>query len=171
MRPESDDFDAQTVVSFLADGECVLKDCLITLDHSGRKTALSVASLAEKRMKKSVDGPHFRLENCFVRGQGDLVFSQGGLPAEVVVKNSLVALTGSLLNVEGTNDLPSPTNSLVLRLKKATTYLSGNLIHMRAGKDLKSLAKIQCEPEDCLFVPAGDRAWFISKAPKARSLA
>ena len=167
LRPGSDDFDTQAVVAFLGDGECVLKDCLITLDRSGRKTTLAVAVLAEKRMKKSAQGPHFRLENCFVRGQGDLVFSQGGLPAEVMVKNSLVALTGSLLNIEGTKDLAAPTSELVLRLKKVTTYLSGNLIRMRAAKDLKSLAKIQCEPEDSLFVPASDRSLVHLEGPES----
>jgi serine/threonine protein kinase len=167
LRPGSDDFDAQAVVSFLADGECTLKDCLITLDRAGRKTALAVALLTEKRMKKSAQGPHLRLENCFVRGQGDLIFSQSGLPAEVMVKNSLVALTGSLLNVEADKDIPAPTSLLVVRLKKVTTYLSGNLIRMRAVKDLKSLAKIQCEPEDCLFVPAGDRALVHLEGPES----
>ncbi len=54
-----------------------------------------------------------------------------------------------------------------MTLKKATTYLGGNLIHFRAGKDLKSLALVQCRPEDCLFLPAADRALVHLEGPES----
>ncbi len=179
LQPSRDGFDSQSVVSFLGDGECVLKNCLITLDRAGRKTALAVAMFIEpgKLMKKSEQpaarlreqGPRFVLDNCFVRGQGDLVGSQGGQPAEVTLKNSLVALTGSLLNVEGTTkDMPAPTGTLSLELKKVTSYLGGHLIRVRAVKDLKSLAQLRCEPEACLFLPSsGDRALIHLEGPES----
>jgi hypothetical protein len=174
LQPSREAFKSQTVVSFLGDGECVLKGCLITLDRTGRKTALAVAVLTEpgQLMKKAdaeqAPGPRFVLENCFVRGQGDLISSRGGQPAELTVKNSLIALNGSLLNVEGDRDkdLPAPAGSLIARLIKVTTYLRGNLIRVRAGKELKSLAKIQCEPDGCLFVPAGDGALIHLEGPE-----
>jgi serine/threonine protein kinase len=172
------DFDSQSVAAFLGDGECLLKNCLIALDRAGRKTALAVAVLTEpgKLMKKSDlstvrshdQGPSLVLENCFVRGQGDLVWSQGGQPAEVTVKNSLVALSGSLLNVEGNKDMAAPTGTLALQLKKVTTYLGGNLIRLKAGKDLKSLAQLRCVPEGCLFLPLpGDRALIHLEGPES----
>jgi serine/threonine protein kinase len=178
LQPGRDGFDSQCVVSFLGDGECVLKNCLVTLDRSGRRAALTVAILSEpgKLMKKSDSpaarsrdqGPSFVLENSFVRGLGDLVWSQGGQPAEVSVKNSLVALSGSLLNVEGNKEMTSPAGSLTLQLRKVTTYLGGNLIRLKAGKDLKSLAQLRCEPENCLFLPMpGDRALVHLEGPES----
>src|SRR5262249_46288869 len=63
LRAREEDADPQTVVSFSGDGECVLKNCLITLDDAGRGTSLAV--LPETR--KPVKGAHLILENCFVR--------------------------------------------------------------------------------------------------------
>jgi hypothetical protein len=153
LRPRGDDTDPQAVLSFLGDGECVLKNCLITLDRAGRKTALAI--LPETR--KPGQGPHLTLENCFVRGQGSLVCAHGGQFAELKIQKSLIALTGSLLSVESDKDLPAPADPFTLHLSKCTTYLGENLIRLRSVKDLKSVAGVKCEPEDCLFLPANDR--------------
>jgi serine/threonine protein kinase len=170
LRPGRDDYDSQAVVSLPGDGECELKNCLVTLDRGMKKTALSVAVLTTepaKRKKNATQLPRFTLENCVVRGQGDLIWSRGGQPAELTIKNSLVALSGSLLNAEGDKDLPGTDVPLIVTLKKVTTYLGGNLIRFRAGKDIKSLAVVQCRPEDCLFLPAADRALVHLEGPES----
>jgi hypothetical protein len=172
------DFDSQAIVSFDGGGACEIKDCLITLDRSrDRKPTLvlAVAVLAKpsKRMKPLDDapeqGPRLVLENSFVRGQGDLVWSQAGQPADVTVTESLIALTGSFLNVEGgkEKELPVPTTPLTVRLRKVTTLLGGHLIRLRTGKDLNRVANIDCEPDKCLFLPLGtDRALVHLEAPE-----
>jgi serine/threonine protein kinase len=173
LRP-SRDATSQAVVSFLGDGECTFKDCLITLDRSGRTTPLMVAVLNEPgRLMRKPDAtadqkPRIGLENCVVRGQGDLIWSQGGQPAELALKNSLIALTGSLLSVEGNKDMPPPMSALSVRLQRVTTYLGGNLLRLKAAKDLKSVAQIQCTPEECLFLPgAGDRVLIHLEGPES----
>jgi serine/threonine protein kinase len=157
LRPPDDDTDPHAVVFFQGDGECVLKDCLITLDRAGRKTAL--AMLPETR--KPGQGPRLTLENCFVRGQGSLVCAHGGQFAELKIHKSLIALTGSLLSVESDKELLAPEGEFTLRLNRCTTYLGEHLIRLRSAKDLKSVAKVRCEPEDCLFLPAGNRALIL----------
>jgi serine/threonine protein kinase len=153
LRAREEDADPQTVVSFSGDGECVLKNCLITLDDAGRGTSLAV--LPERKPGK---GAHLVLENCFIRGQGCLVRAHGGQFAELKIHNSLIALTGSLLSVESDKELPAaPAGPFTLHLQKCTTYLGEHLIHLRSAKDLKSVAKVQCEAEDCLFLPVGER--------------
>ncbi len=47
LRPGRDDYDALAVVSLPGDGECELKNCLLTLDRGMKKTALCVALLTE----------------------------------------------------------------------------------------------------------------------------
>jgi hypothetical protein len=179
LQPERDAYQSQAIVSFLGDGECVLRDCVLTLDRSGRNTALAAAIFVEpsRQMMKPEQpaarsrdqGPRFALENCLVRGQGDLVWSQGGQPAEVAVKNSLIALTGSLLNVEGSKfDVPAPAGVLAVQLEQVTTYLGGNLVRFRAVRDLKGVARVHCEPERCLFLPvSGDRALVHLEGPES----
>jgi hypothetical protein len=171
LRPRSDD-DWCAVVSFFGDGECILKNCLVTLERSSRRSVLAV--LPEKRMPKtdvSTKRPRLLLENCFIRGQGDFLWMQSGHSAELAIENSLIALSGSLLNIESNkqaerDDLPSTTAILALRLHKVTTYLGENLIRLHAEKDVKGLPKLRCEPSDCLFLPARDRALVRLEGPE-----
>jgi hypothetical protein len=108
--------------------------------------------------RKPGQGPRLTLENCFVRGQGSLVCAHGGQFAELKIHKSLIALTGSLLSVESDKELLAPEGEFTLRLNRCTTYLGEHLIRLRSAKDLKSVAKIYCEPEDCLFLPASEKA-------------
>jgi serine/threonine protein kinase len=179
LRPRSDDWCA--VVSFFGDGECILKNCLITLERSNRKAALAV--LPHERMKKGASAgklPRLLVENCFVRGHGDFMWVQDGHSAEVTIDNSLIALSGSLLNVESDkqpdasakNNPPEASTRdkdvpLTLRLHKVTTYLGDNLIRLHAAKEIKGLPKTRCEPTDCLFLPARDRALVRLDGPEA----
>ncbi|HEY7326315.1 MAG TPA: serine/threonine-protein kinase [Gemmataceae bacterium] len=177
LRPREDDWCA--VVAFVGDGECVLKGCLITLERSNRKTTLAV--LPHERMKKAASStrtPRLVMDSCFIRGQGDLLWMQEGHSADLVIDNSLIALSGSLINLESENqteasarDKDEPTAStapLTLHLHHVTTFLGENLIRMHAAKDIKGLPRMRCEPTDCLFLPArGDRALVRLDGPEA----
>ncbi len=168
LRPRRED-EGCSLLSFLGDGECILKSCLVTLERSSGKTALAV--LPEKRMKKSAAAtptPHLTLKNCFVRGQGDLLWTPGSHAAVTDLDNSLIALSGSLLNVESDKkDEQTPSAAaLVLRLHKVTTYLGESLIRLHTARDIKGLVKTRCEPTDCLFLPAGDRALVRLEGPE-----
>jgi serine/threonine protein kinase len=170
LRPRGDE-DWGAVVSFLGDGKCILKGCWITLERSSRKAVL--AALPQERLKKAASAPktpHLIVENCFVRGQGDFLWMQEGHSAEVSIDNSLIALSGSLLNIESDNptETPAATPSLALRLRRVTTYLGENLIRLHAAKEIKGLPKTRCEPADCLFLPArGDCSLVRLDGPEA----
>jgi serine/threonine protein kinase len=164
LRPRGDD-DWSAAVAFVGDGECVLKGCLVTLERSIRKAALAV--LPHERMRKagsSAKMPRLFVENCFVRGQGDFLWMPEGHSVEVSIDNSLIALSGSLLNIDSDSqpeasakdkdELSAATAPLTLHLHRVTTYLGENLIRLRAAKSIKGLPKTRCEPVDCLFLPA-----------------
>jgi serine/threonine protein kinase len=174
LRPRGDD-DWCAVFSFFGDGECILKGCLVTLERSSRKTVLAV--LPHERMKKAASStktPRLAVENCFVRGQGDFLWMQDGHSAEVSIENSLIALSGSLLNIESDNppEASAAIAPLALRLHRVTTYLGENLIRLHAAKDIKGLPKTHCEPSDCLFLPArGDRSLVRLDGPEAEEKA
>jgi serine/threonine protein kinase len=160
------------LISFLGDGECVLKNCLITLERSSPKTVLAL--LPRKKMGSKLatpPSPRLVVENCFIRGQGDLMSMKEGHSAEVTIENSLVALSGSLLNVEsdqteGKDEQLAPDASLTLHLQKVTTYLGENLIRLHAAQDIKGLPRTRCEAADCLFLSALDRALVRLEGPE-----
>jgi hypothetical protein len=164
LRPGSDEFKAQALVALVGDGQCSLKRCVVTLDRAGRDVSLALATLSEAGKVMRMDmapgrspdqGPRLALEECLVRGEGDLIWSRAGRPFEFEARNTLAALTGSLLNVEVGADAPVPpaAQKVVVSASRMTTYLGGHLIRLQAGKDLKGLVPVLCRPTDCLFVP------------------
>ena len=162
----NDGFRRQSVIDLVGQGQCTLKNCLITLDRSLMPaltaTQLAVASLSDpgKSMMqptRPTDQPaQLNLDGCFIRGDGDLIDCLTSRPLDLKANNTLAALKGSFLNVEVGADAPAaaPTGQMTLTLTRVTTYLTGNLIHLRAGKDYHALAAVRCAPTDCLFVAA-----------------
>jgi serine/threonine protein kinase len=188
LRPARDEFEAMAVVSLVGDGQCTLKGCVVTLERAGRKTLLAVASLPDpgKLMKMEPDTPPARppeqvpklprlvFENCFVRGEGDLFWARACRASAVEVRQSLVALTGSLLNVEAAREASAAPGLVDAKLQQVTACVQGPLLRVRAGKDLKGLGTIQCRPEDCLFVPAapaGDSVLVHLEGPEGEDRA
>jgi hypothetical protein len=165
LRPDRAGFKAQAVVDLVGDGQCVFKDCVVTLDRAGQETALAAATLSEAGKAMTADmpgarpreqGPRLVLEGCLVRGEGDLVRSRASRPCELEVKNTLAALTGSFLNVEVGPDAPAAAagQKVLARLTHVTTYLAGSLLRIHAGRDLKGLVPVECKPAGCLFLPS-----------------
>src|SRR5262249_17999403 len=108
LRPQAR-FDVQALVALAGDGRCAFKNCVITLDRGGQTTALAVATVPEvgKVMKVEMptarpaeQGPQLSLENCFVRGDGDLVWGRTSRPFELAATGTLAALTDSFLKLE-----------------------------------------------------------------------
>ncbi len=157
--------DSCAVVSFFGEGECVLKNCVVTLERSNQKTSLAL--LPKRRMKKSTPAPpkppQITLENCFVRGYGDLMIVRGGSCFRASVERSLIALNGSLLNVESdeTEERAAIADQTELHLQNSTTYLGENLLRLHSAKSIKGMAKTHCLASGCLFLPASDRSALL----------
>ncbi|MFO0844655.1 MAG: serine/threonine-protein kinase [Gemmataceae bacterium] len=164
LKPGRREFRTQAVVSLVGDGECVLKDCAATLPRGG-DAAVALATVAEagKAMKTETpggrtreQGPKLAVEGCFVRGEADLVWSKASRPFALDVKDSLLALGGSVVNLE-----PSPESAMApasqevrLALERVTTYLGGHLVRLSTSKDPRGLLPVRCRAEGCLFFPA-----------------
>jgi serine/threonine protein kinase len=160
LKPERDEFTAQSVAALAGNGQCEFKDCVITLDRNGRAIPLAVVSVAANGGVMKIDSssgptaPRVSFEQCFVRGEGDLIWSRTSRPFDLEAKHTLAALTGSLLNVETKEENAAASGPKVaMRLRRVTTYLGGNLIRLQVGKDLKALVPMDCKTSYCLFVP------------------
>ncbi len=170
LRPPEGDVRSLSVVALAGDGICVLRDCVVTLGRSGEKEkaladkALAVAALVEasKVMKRDMpparprgQGPMLEVRGCFVRGEGDLLWCRANRPFEAVVEETVAALTGSLVNVEVSPEGAAPeAQQMDVKLKRATTYLGGHLLHLNVSKDPRGLVPFSCDARHCLFWPA-----------------
>ncbi|MFO0881325.1 MAG: serine/threonine-protein kinase [Gemmataceae bacterium] len=164
LRSGKRDPRSQTVLSLYGDGECLFKDCAITLQRGG-ETSVTLATLAEtgKFMKTDLpgtrsrdQGPRLTLENCFIRGDGDLLASRANRPFSLDIKESLVALAGSVVNLDLAPDqtMPPTGQEMRLALDRATTYLGGHLVRLSSAKDPRGLVPLRCRAENSLFLPA-----------------
>jgi serine/threonine protein kinase len=149
----------------VGDGSCSFSDCVLTLEQTNvaRLAAVAVtnlpAAMEDNRMTRPAgQRATASFKNCVVRGDGDLIADGSGRPVTAEADNALLALGGSVLNLESTDDMPAnaPGASAALKLTRVTAYLGGNLIHFSAGKDVRGLVPVQVSPSNCLFLaPAG----------------
>jgi hypothetical protein len=175
LRPTHEKYEVQALAALMGEGLCELEDCVVTLDRGNYQTALALAALPrtngimvmEGDPHPAGQGPRLSLTNCFVRGDGDLVLNRYSRPAEVKAESCLIALSGSLLNVEVGTDKPTASaGQVVTTLTRVTTFLGAPLLRLQAGKDLKGLVAVQCNPSACLFVAASGRPLVQIDAPE-----
>lgn len=162
-----DEFRTQSVVNVLGDGQCVFRDCAVTLEESDR-TPMSLVTIADPnavmRMGPPAKSqpPRVRLEGCFVRGAGDLITVRPSRPFELRVDESLVVLHGSFLIVDGASREPPSSGPSLVSLRKVTTYLTDHLLWLRSGREDGRLGRLVptrvIGPERCLFVSADGRS-------------
>jgi hypothetical protein len=166
LHPSSDMFTAQAVVDMVADGQCTFSECVATFEEL-RPVRLALAILTDPsgvmRMADTSptqpQAPQIHVERCFVRGEGDLVAVRASRPLLLDVKHSLVALGGSLLNVDGNPKEPQSVALETVTLQHVTTYLTDHLVRL-AGTNARGLVPVQVWSEDCLFASAGDKPFM-----------
>lgn len=165
LRPQRADFKAQSVVLLLGDGQCTFKNCVATLDPA-KEVPLALVSLADPAGLMKMDppmprpmDPHVRLDNCFVRGEGDLVSVRSSRAFNLDVDDSLISLDGSLLMVEAaTKEVPAKAHALV-NLRQVTAVLGKHLVLLRREENRQALVPTQvANASSCLFHAARGKA-------------
>jgi serine/threonine protein kinase len=179
LQPGNPAFKSQCVFSLMGSGQCLLNDCVLTLEPGDLEVPLAVAVLPDPGGQVKVDmpesrsseqGPRLELNNCLVRGSGDLLWARATRPAELILKNTQAVLTGSVLTVKGGKDETTPASGrLLLQLDYVTTYLGGHLLKMKAAGGLKYLEPVECKANNCLFLaaPESDYAMIHLEGPSA----
>jgi serine/threonine protein kinase len=162
LAPSRLGFKAQTVVAIMGDGQVSIKDCLTTLQAT-RDVPLSFITLGDPSgvMKMNPQpaatrDPRIEIDNCFVRGVGNMVNVRASRPFSLRIERSLVALDGSFLSVEG--NPKEPKRPAEVTLKQVTTFLTDHLLWLKAyrdeGRNTKGLAVTTMQASDCLFAAA-----------------
>jgi hypothetical protein len=158
LQPERG-FKAQALVCLVGNGSCSFKDCVVTLDRGSlQDTSLAVVTLPGAGGQMPAEGPPrleaplVVLDNCLVRGTGELIWNRASRAFDLDLKNTMVGLSGSLLLLDAKENGP-PSGQGTMTLTRSTAYLGGHLLHLR-GTTLKNLATLKVRPADCLFLPA-----------------
>jgi serine/threonine protein kinase len=167
LSSDSTDYQSRAVVSVVGDGECLISNCVVTLDKGEGNpdrdfalvTLVDTANVMKMEPLAPQRIPEIRVENCFVRGKGELLAVRSSRPFHLQADKSLVALDGNLLAVKGSSrELPLQPGSSI-NLARVTTYLTHHLISLKGleqvGKSSKGLVQTQvASAADCLFAAA-----------------
>jgi serine/threonine protein kinase len=153
---------ARALVAMPKSGECQFQNCVITLEDSD--SPLSVVTILDpigEMMPSmtpavSVTPPKVGFSNCFIRGSGRVVHVRGSRPFEIDLKNSLVAIDSSFVELE-----PSQAGSAglaQLRLQSSTFYQSGALLRMlslvsNTPRPAVNQLPISIQSSNCVFAP------------------
>jgi serine/threonine protein kinase len=167
LAPGSAPFKAQTVVAVMGDGQCTVKESVVTLE-GGKDVPLALVTLVDTagimKMEPQSTGqqdPKVAVEGSFVRGTGNLVVVRACRPFELRVEKSLAALDGSLLVIDG--NPKEPRGRVQVSLEQATTYLTEHLVWLRAspeeGKSMRGLVPTQItSATSCFFLSASGKS-------------
>jgi hypothetical protein len=160
------EFRAQSLVFITGDAQCTFKKCIVTIEDT-KDVPFAVVTLADPNtmMRKEpkpgpTGGPRLRLEQCFVRGEGDLLSVRGSQALALDVEDSLIALDGSLAIVDGNAKEPPTKPAAQINLTRATIYLTDHLFLLRAceAKPMPGLVPTQVmQVANCVFVSGKEK--------------
>ncbi len=145
-----------------------LQGVAITLNNPGqRPTALFDISsepgqmLADMKMNTngmSRDPLEIELTECFVRGHGDLFHVRNTKPGRLSLRDTAVALDGSLLRVEGHSDKPAEQTRLELRLEHVTAVVGQNLVRLDSGDLPRELPVVDVKARNNVLSTVGSNS-------------
>ncbi len=166
---------SESVVAITGTGRCRIHRCRATLDGAeGPKLALvSVSDLAGAMMgpaaKPRPGTPVIELSESFVRGHGDLVAVKSSRPLTLDAKQCLVAVTGSLLAVDGTKPelIAGAAAGIGVTLSNVTAHVGQHLLLARGTKEARDHVPIDHRSTDCVFSTEG-RALVALHGPESK---
>jgi len=154
LDPQGIDTGSQSIVLMGETAHCHFKNCVLTLRSANDVKLNAVTFVDLDRMMKmetpTVSSARVEFTECFVRGTGDLVGLNGCRLLHVEMKNTLVALDGSLLDLQaGAKPMPM-SQGVRWKMERSSIYTSDSLfvLHSRGGK---GLTKMQAELDGCLL--------------------
>jgi hypothetical protein len=109
-----------------------------------------------------------KFSNTFIRGDGDLVKMTSCRPFKLVADNSVIAVSGSMMNlqaVSGEDVEQGPT----IALSHVSAVTREPVFSLRSYKNGKGLAKMTIDAKACLFAPAGEKPLVFLEAPDVGS--
>lgn len=141
----------QSVVQ-IGEAHCIFRGCVFTLRAANREQLAVVNSIDLDRMMKAEVAKTGRVEfhECFVRGKGDLIALNGCRLLDVDLRNSLVALDGSLLDIEPGSKAMSMKQGVRWEMDHSSIFTTESVFALRS-KLGKVLTETQADVKNCLL--------------------
>ncbi len=156
LDPSVEGFESQSFVHLGETAICRFTNCVFNL-RTTSDVKLNVVTFID--LDKMVKGgtpttasARVSFDECLVRGRGDLVLLRGCRRLQVDVKNSLIALDGSLLDIESANKQMPMDEGVRWKMSKTSVFVTESLFAMRSKSAGKGLSESQVDADNCLLV-------------------
>jgi hypothetical protein len=174
LAPLEDPARLQSLLSVTGAGRCKLKDCLATLagENGPRMALVFVGDPAGMMMGMGGRPPRggipaIEIADCLVRGHGDMVAVRASRPYNLEVKNSVVALAGSLLSVEGNRpEANANGESATVVLSEVTAHVTQHLIVLRSDMATPLHVPLMVSASSCVFAAAEGNPLLRIEGPR-----
>jgi serine/threonine-protein kinase len=139
-----------------------LQDVAITMTNPGQRPAalfdISTEAgqmLADMKMSSTGvarDPLEIELTECFVRGHCDLIQVRNTKPGHLTLRDTAIAVDGSLLRIEGHSEKPAEQTRLDLRLEHVTAVVGQSLIRLDSGDLPRELPPVAVEARNNILM-------------------
>jgi hypothetical protein len=135
---------------------CIFKKCVVSLRTTQPNIELNVVTFVDLDRMMKMDSPappaaRVEFHECFVRGKGDLVSLRGCRLLYVEMKNSLVALDGSLLDIDAKDKNMPMGQGVRWKMERTSVFTTDSIFALRSKTGV-GLTKTQADIDGCLFV-------------------
>lgn len=159
LDPDKADFETQSIVQLGEMAQCSFKNCVLSLKTTRNKGELNVVTFIDPNsmMKPDIPGPapstsaRVEFQECLVRGRGDLVSLRGCRLLQVDVRQSLIALAGSLLDIHAANKVTPLDQGVHWRMDQSSVFTTDSVFALRSSQTGKGLSRTTVKLEGCLL--------------------
>lgn len=172
----------QSLAAVAGAGKVRLRSCQVTLlgddDLKTALAALGEAPFSLGPMRQPMGGgarpgsPAVEIVDCLVRGRGELVQVRQNRHFLLEVRNSAVALQGSLLALDGVRrgDMEASAEPALVQLEKVSVYVTQGLIWFRATASAASHVPVKVDAAShCLFATGEGQPLIRMDGPRGEA--
>jgi hypothetical protein len=159
LDPEAG-YSKRSIVQMGEAADLVFERCIFSLRATNR-VELSVVTFVDldRIMKMETLSPpalaKVEFRECFIRGKGDLVALQGCRKLNVEMINSLVALDGSLLNIEAASKTMPMTEGVNWKMDRSSIFTTVPVFALNFKPGSTVLTETHAKIKDCLLASLG----------------
>ncbi|GIW79049.1 MAG: hypothetical protein KatS3mg105_0856 [Gemmatales bacterium] len=161
LTADPENLSHRSLVQIVGRGACIFDRCVITIrDDNAEENTSRPAVVTISELRSEFDSmPQITMRHCFVRGNGELVSVRQSRPFRLSFQDSLAALGGALVGMDGhPKNEPALDPPVTINLTRSTFYLGGHLLFLRTNKSLRDLTPVQIKARFCLFAASKQNA-------------
>jgi serine/threonine protein kinase len=161
----------QSIVQLGDSVYCSFDRCVVTMKERNQPGTVGTSAIAfvdPKDLMRTEPRPYttaVKITDSFIRGDGDLVKMTSCRPFKLSADNSVVAVSGSLIDLQAASG-DDVDHGPTIALTRVSALTRDPVFSLRSFKNGKGLAKMTIAARYCLFAPIDKKPLFLLETPE-----